>query len=113
MQINITEKKINPFLKRTEIKGTVSFEGVTPSNVQLAGAIAKDVHAKDVSLVVMKHIYTKFSHREAKVEAVVYDTLEAKKLTEKNTKHMKKLAEEAAKKATEAKKVPEAKKEGQ
>ncbi len=113
MQINITEKKANPFLNRTEIKGTVSFEGVTPSNMQLAGAIAKDVHAKELSLVVMKHIYTKFSHREAKIEAVVYDTLEAKKLMEKNTKHMKKLAGEAAKKAGESKKAEEVKKEGQ
>ncbi len=103
MQINITEKKVNPFLKRTEIKGIVSFEGATPSNAQLAEAIGKDAHAKDVSLVVMKHIYTRFSHREAKVEAVVYDTLDAKKLTEKNTKHMKKQAEEAAKKVAEAK----------
>ena len=32
MHVEIKEKKHNPFLKRFEITGKVSFEGATPSN---------------------------------------------------------------------------------
>jgi len=99
MQITIQEKKNNSFLKRTEVKGQVSFEGATPSNAQISEAVAKELHAKEADLVVVKHIYTAFSRREAKFEAVVYDNAEAKKLTEKLTSHQRKKLEEAKKAA--------------
>ena len=98
MHVEIKEKKHNPFLKRFEITGKVSFEGATPSNAQLSEAIAKEMKAKEAECVVVKHIYYAFSRREADVVAVVYDTIEARKKTEQLTaQERKKLAE--AKKA--------------
>jgi len=98
MQVNIQEKKHNPFLKRTEVSGKITFEGATPSNAQLSEAIAKEMKAKEAECVVIKHIYSAFSRREADFVAVVYDTVEARKHTEQLTaQERKKLAE--AKKA--------------
>lgn len=102
MHINIQDKKDNIFLKRLEVSGTVTFEGATSSNAQLSEALAKEFK-KDMALVVIKSIYTAFSHQEAKFSAVLYNTIEAKNTTEKMTKHMKKKAEEAKKAAAEKK----------
>ena len=106
MQVDIKEKKHNPFLKRTEVKGKVSFEGATPSNVQLAEAIAKEMKAKEVECVVVKQIHTIFSLREADFVVFVYDTIEARKKTEK-------LTTQERKKIAEAKKAAGEKKEGE
>lgn len=92
MHITITEKKDNPFLKRVEMKGTLVFEGATPSNAQVGEALAKELKAASAELVVMKHVYTKFSHQEADFTAVAYHTPEAKKLTEKLPKKKKSVA---------------------
>ncbi len=89
MHITITEKKDNPFLKRVELKGNLVFEGATPSNAQVGEALAKELKAASTELVVMKHIYTRFSHQEAEFTAVAYYTPEAKKLTEKLPKKKK------------------------
>jgi ribosomal protein S24E len=89
MHINIAEKKYNLFLKRYEVKGTISFEKATPSNAQLAEQLAKNMDS-EAGLVVIKHIYTKFSHREADFEAVVYKSKEAKEQTEKKAPHERK-----------------------
>lgn len=103
MQINIQEKKHNIFLKRVEVKGKVTFEAATPSNVQLAEVLAKEMQVKEASLVVIKHLYTTFSHRDAKFEALVYDTADAKNHTEKLTSQQrKKLAEAKAAAAASA-----------
>ncbi|MFH0701559.1 MAG: hypothetical protein V2A62_03930 [Candidatus Woesearchaeota archaeon] len=106
MQVDITEKKQNPFLKRTEVKGKVTFEGATPSNVQLGEAIAKEMKAKEVECVVVKQIHTAFSLREANFVAFVYDTVDARKKTEK-------LTTQERKKIAEAKKAAGEKKEGE
>lgn len=95
MHINITGKKENLFLKRFELRGTISFEKATPSNVQLAEGLAKEM-GSEVGLVVVKHIYTKFSHCEADFEALVYKSKEAKDKTEKKAPHEKKKDKAAA-----------------
>ncbi len=97
MQVNIQEKKNNPFLKRVEVTGKITFEGATPSNAQLSEVIAKEMKAKAAECVVIKHIYSVFSGREADFEALVYDTVEARKGTEQLTAQERKKIAEAKK----------------
>ena len=101
MNITIQTKTENSLLNRVEVKGRVTFEGVTPSNVQVTEAVAKAMKA-ETNLVVMRHIYTRFGHQDADIEAVVYTTSEAKQRTEVVPPHLKK-------KADDAKKAPPAK----
>ena len=100
MQLNIKQKNENSFLKRTEVTGTVTFSGATPSNNDVAAAVGKAV-GKGAENVVIRKIKTIFSQNCADVEALVYHTADAKKSTEPMTKHMKKKLEEEAKKAKE------------
>ncbi len=102
MKVEIKEKNENTLLKRLELKGLLDFEGVTPSNLQIAEVLAKETK-KDINLVVVKNIYTDFGHQKGNFSAFVYESEEAKSKTERVTKHMKKKAEEAAKGAAEAK----------
>ena len=88
MQLVINTKNKNELLSRTEVIGKVTFDKATPSNSELAEAIAKELKS-DVSLVVMKQIKTEFGNKEAEFNAVVYDNQEAKDKTEKLTKHIK------------------------
>jgi len=101
MKVSIQDKKDNVLLKRTEVKGTLEFEGATPSNAQLAEIVAKEMKV-NVGLVVVKNIYTKFGHLQADFSAVIYKDAEAKKQTEVLTKHMKVKIEEEKKKQEEA-----------
>ena len=104
MLLTLENKKINALLKRVEVSGKISFEGTTPSNVQLAEALTKEMK-KETDSVVIKNIYTTFGRQEAGFNALVYDTLEAKKFTEVLTPQVKKkLAEEKKKAASEVKK---------
>jgi small subunit ribosomal protein S24e len=102
MKITIQEKKENPLLNRTELKGSIEFNDVTPSNVKLAESLAKETK-KDINLVVVKSIYTNFGQKLADFEAIVYDNKEAKDKIEMLTKHIKKKMEEDRKAAEEAK----------
>lgn len=111
MEIKITEKRENGLLNRTEVSGSVSFDGPTPSNTDLAAEIAKQLKT-DVSLVVMKHIYIKFGHQAGEFFTLVYKDEVARNKIERMTKHMKKRIEEAGKtKEKEAKKAEEVKTE--
>lgn len=110
MQVTIKKKEENALLKRTEVSGELEFDGATPSNKDLAEALAKELK-KDVSLVIIKNIYTEFSQQKATFNAVVYADAEAKAKFEMSTKHLRKQAEEGKKKAEEAKAAaPEEKK---
>ena len=112
MKVTINEKNINPLLGRTEVSGEIDYEGVTPSNAKLAEYLAKEFKV-DISLVVVKHIYTKFSQQMADFLAFVYENNEAKDKAERMTKHLKKKAEAGKKAAEEAKKAAEEKQEGE
>ena len=102
MKITIQEKKANPLLNRTEVKGSMEFDDITPSNIKLAEVLTKEIK-KDINLIVIKSIYTHFGQKLADFEAVIYDNQEAKDKTEMLTKHIKKKMEEDRKKAEEAK----------
>jgi ribosomal protein S24E len=102
MKITIQENKANPLLNRTEVKGSIEFENVTPSNMVVTESLAKETK-KDINLIIVKNIYTHFGQKLADFGAVIYDNLEAKEKTEMLTKHIKKKMEEDRKKAEEAK----------
>tara|TARA_Y100000310_G_scaffold316956_1_gene369289 strand:- start:8055 stop:8597 length:543 start_codon:yes stop_codon:yes gene_type:complete len=106
MQVTISNKKNNELLSRVEITGTVSFSDKTPSNMEIAAEIGKQL-SKDASLIVPKHVYTKFGRQEADFEVYNYKNAEARDSTEKMTKHLRKQADEAAKKVAEEKKAAE------
>ena len=109
MNITINEKKENALLGRTEVHGSISFEGATPSAADLTAELAKQLKV-DEGMIVVKHLYTKFSHQEAVFHAVAYSNTDAMQKAEVMTKHLRKKAEEGAKK--EAEKKEEVKVEG-
>ncbi len=97
MQLTIQDKKENVLLNRREIKAALSFEKATPSNKDVAESIAKQMNV-DAGLVVIKHIYNTFSLRQAKVDAVIYDTQETRERVERINGHLRKKLEDAVKK---------------
>lgn len=106
MDLTLTEKKENPLLGRTEVRGVVKFEGATPSNAQVVEALVSHLKT-DASHVVLRHIYNKYSKHEAKFEGVVYGSVDASKKAERLTPQQKKKLEEERKKAAEEKKAKE------
>jgi ribosomal protein S24E len=107
MKIKINQKEDNPLLERVEFSGTVEFDGATPSNIDVLEAVAKELKLEQ-SLVVIKHLHTRFSGSTADVDGVGYSSKEIMLRVEHETKHLRKKAEEG-KKAAEAKKAEEAK----
>jgi len=102
MKIEIKEKKANKLLGRLEVTGQLNFSGATPSNEVVRDSLAVELKV-DKELVLIKHIYSKFSYQEAEFLAFVYDDKEKMSKTEVMTKHLRKKAEETAKKAKEEK----------
>lgn len=94
MKLMVTEKKDSALLDRTQLQGVIDFEGATPSNNDVAMAIAKELKT-DVSLVVVKSVKTRFSQQKADFLALGYKTAEARQKMEKMTKHLKKKIAEA------------------
>ena len=77
MKLTIYEKKDNHLLERIEVSGDAEFEGATFSKAQLSEALASNLKT-DSNLIIIKHIYTKFSQQKATFEALAYKTSEAK-----------------------------------
>lgn len=100
MEITIKKKEDNKLLHRKEVEGEITFTAATPSNQELAEALAKELNV-NVNLVVMKNIYTEFSVRKATFQAVAYESAEMKDKFEMSTKHLRKKAEEDTKKKAE------------
>lgn len=76
MNLTITKEHEMPLLSRKEVNAEIIFEKATPSNADVAKSIAEKVKS-DPSLVVVKHIYTKFGETKAEAEAYVYASKEA------------------------------------
>ncbi|MBW3005101.1 hypothetical protein KY310_04685 [Candidatus Woesearchaeota archaeon] len=113
MKLEIKNKKENPLLSRIEVSGTVTFEGATPSNEQMAQSIASQLKA-DASVVKMKKIHTNMGSHQAVFTAFVYKSKEElDKIEPKPKKQLEKEQKkaEAAKKAAEEAKPAEAPKE--
>ncbi|MBW2996420.1 hypothetical protein KY332_03910 [Candidatus Woesearchaeota archaeon] len=109
MAMKIISQTEQPLLSRTKIEAHITFEAQTPSNEDVAKDIAKQTK-KDVKLVVVKKIDTHYGSKEADVDAVVYESEEAKTKIEPKPKE-KKAAPGAKAEAAPAEKPAEAKKE--
>ena len=97
MQLNVTSKKEEPLLSRTEVKGTIEYEKATPSYAEVTQLIAAQLKS-DEKLVAIRHVYTFFGSKKADVIAYVYSDESKKQFVEP------KLKEKNDKKAKEAKK---------
>jgi ribosomal protein S24E len=71
MQINILEQKEEPLLSRTKVSAIVEYEKATPSYSELTPIIASKLK-KDEKLVSIRHIYTLFGKKKAKLTAYIY-----------------------------------------
>ena len=96
MELNITSKKEEPLLSRTELKADVIFEKATPSYHELASLVASKVKA-DEKLVAIRHVYTSFGNKNAELIAYVYKDEDKKKFIEPKLKEKKDKAKEAKK----------------
>ena len=112
MQLTIKQEIESPLLSRKEVKAEISFDKATPSNDDVAKAIAEKLKC-DAGLVVVKHIYTKYGETLAGVEAYVYESKEALESIEpkKKKKEEKKPGEAPAEAAAPAAPAPAEKKE--
>ena len=89
MELTITEEKPNPYLKRKEVQGKITFENATPSNTDVRKKISEMMKANE-ELIVMKHIYTQFGSQKAKFLAYIYESKEMKNKIEPKKKEKKK-----------------------
>lgn len=75
MKIEIKNKNENKLLHRTELDGTITYEGATPTRQQVRAEVAKQLKVKE-DVVVSKFIESSFGGNTASFEAFVYDTPE-------------------------------------
>jgi len=71
MKLELQKEKELPLLSRKRATFTVISEGATPARKELVKEVAKKLNA-DEKLVIIKHIYSKFGHTDAKLIAHVY-----------------------------------------
>lgn len=83
-----------PLLSRTRVTAKILYEGATPSRLVMRRKIAEVCKSKE-DHVAIRHIFTGFGQREAKVIAHVYENADKMKILEEAhiTKRVEKLAE--------------------
>lgn len=81
MEIRVESERYNPLLRRKEVHFRVSFNGKTPSRVEIREKVAGLMNV-ELKRVVLDYVKTEFGKREAKVYAKIYDTEEALKAIE-------------------------------
>ncbi len=94
MELKITKEHDNVMLKRKEVEASVSFAKATPSNVEVAKALATKLSASE-DVVVVKQILGGFGASSADIKAYVYASKEQKDKLEPKF-NVKKAAEGAA-----------------
>ncbi|MCS7130416.1 MAG: 30S ribosomal protein S24e [Archaeoglobaceae archaeon] len=104
MEIRVEAERYNPLLKRKEMHLRVSFNGKTPSRMEIREKIAGLMNS-ELSRVILDHIKTEFGKREARVYVKIYDSPEAlkaieeKHIIERNFPELKEKKEEAKEEA--------------
>ena len=97
VQVNITSKKEEPLLSRTQINATLEFEKATPSYAETISLLA--THLKtDEKLIAIRHIYNSFGAKKADVIAYLYSDENKKQSIEPKLKVKKEKKARAAKK---------------
>jgi len=85
MELKITDQKENPLLLRKEVRAELSFDKATPSNAEVAKALAAKLSASEDAIVVKK-IAGGFGKLTASVTAYVYASKEQKDKIEPKVK---------------------------
>ena len=93
--ITIDHKKEQPLLQRTQLTGTVVFEGATPSKISLTEQLGKILQV-EAGLISLQSIHTQFGSQKAKFMVYTYQSVEARKKYETILSHLKKKAEKPA-----------------
>ncbi|MFC1801600.1 30S ribosomal protein S24e [Nanoarchaeota archaeon] len=106
MKLEIKNQKDNKLLHRKEVEGLLTYEGATPSNVQVQKEVAAQLKV-DEKLVVVRHIYNQYGENTADVLAYAYDNEDSMKRIE----FIKEEAKPAEEKKAEAAPAAEAPKE--
>ena len=94
--MKIHDKKNEPLLSRVEVSADIEFAGATPSYQDVTKGVASHMKA-DEKLVVVRHVYTEFGNKKAKVQAYVYSDEAKKQFFEPKLKVKKDKAAEAKK----------------
>ena len=108
MEFNIVVEKENPLFKRKEIEGTIHTD-VAPSKVEVAKELSTKYSVPEENIVI-DTIEGRFGAKEFVLVAQLYETKEAKELTETKTKKQREAeikASEDSKKAEEEAKAAE------
>ncbi len=85
MELKISHQKENALLQRNEVTASVSFDKATPSNAEVAKALAAKLSATE-DVIVVKKIDGGFGSTNATVTAYVYATKEQKAKIEPKVK---------------------------
>ena len=108
--MNVLKEIDTPLLSRKRITLELSFEGATPSKVNLIKELVKK-YKVDEKLIEIRHIYTKYGDRKAKAIVHIYtDAAQMKDIVKLGKKAIEKIAkkeEEAKKKAEDKAKAAE------
>ncbi|MBI1936014.1 hypothetical protein HYS31_06245 [Candidatus Woesearchaeota archaeon] len=98
MQLSNLSRKEEPMLSRTMVLGTLEFEKSTPSYNEVTALLASQLKT-DEKLIAIRHVYSHFGAKKARVEAYLYSDEAKKQLIEPKVKVKKdKKAKEPAKK---------------
>jgi len=82
MDVKIESDKRNELLSRREVQFTLTYDGATPSRMQIIGKLCALLNVKEPS-VVLDTLHSSFGKTEITGSARVYDTEDAKKKTER------------------------------
>jgi len=93
MNVEILDKKENILLSRTEINGSVGFEGATPSKADLGKKLA-EILKIDGKLIVIKNLETHYGSTKADFLAYSYLNEEDMKKIEPEAKNGKEKKEQ-------------------
>ncbi|RMF56026.1 hypothetical protein D6745_00520 [Candidatus Woesearchaeota archaeon] len=111
MNLSITSQKEQPLMNRVELTADLSYEGATPSRVDIKKALASQLNT-DQELIIITKISTQYGFNKATVSANVYkkkeDILESEYMMKRQQPKSKGSEEE---KPAEQKKEGDAQKE--
>ncbi|TAJ45643.1 30S ribosomal protein S24e [Methanofollis fontis] len=82
MEFEITRDNRNELLNRREVHYTLTYDGATPSRVQILGKLAALMNAPE-NLVVLDSMKKRFGAMEVEGVARIYDNEDALKMTER------------------------------
>ena len=85
MNLDITSKKEEPLLSRTEVNAVLDFEKATPSYKEVATLLASGLKA-DEKLIAVRHVYNQFGAKKARVIAYLYKDEQKKQFIEPKLK---------------------------